>query len=135
MALSIREAIRLLDPKRRSSLFVRAGEFWSAKGDVGKAVADFNKAIRLDPKDPIALQNRAAIWSAKGDFNKAIADCNALIRLDPKDTWAFKKLAEIWYAKGDFDKGIADCNNVEVRLVIRKHRLKGFHEAGGYLEG
>ena len=61
---------------------------WNAKQEYNKALADFNKAIRLDPKDAFAFNNRGQVWRAKQEYEKAIADYNEVLRLDPKDAWA-----------------------------------------------
>jgi len=39
-----------------------------------KAIADFNEAIRLDPKDPQAYQNRGIAYEKKGEKAKAEED-------------------------------------------------------------
>src|SRR5579871_17405 len=57
---------------------------WRAKGDLDRAIADDDQAIRLDPKYAIAHYNRGNAWFAKGDFDRAIADYDQAIRLDPK---------------------------------------------------
>ena len=75
---------------------MKRADTWKAKGDFDTAIADFNEAIRLNPKDPSRVCSiEANFWLAKGDFDKAVADCNEAIRLNPKYTWAFKKRAEI----------------------------------------
>ena len=60
----------------------------SKKGDYDRAIADYNKSIRLDPIYALAYRNRASLYIKKGDFNRAMADLNETIRLDPKHTLA-----------------------------------------------
>jgi tetratricopeptide (TPR) repeat protein len=57
---------------------------WQAKGDLDRAIADFDEVIRLVPTVARAYNNRAAAWKAKRDFDRAIADYDEAIRLDPK---------------------------------------------------
>ena len=47
-------------------------------------MADYNEAIRLDPKDARAINRRGAVCYQKNEFEKALADFNEAIRLDPK---------------------------------------------------
>src|SRR6185503_12769589 len=49
------------------------------KGDDDRAIADYNEAIRLDPKYAQALFNRGNAYYQKGDDDRAIADYNEAI--------------------------------------------------------
>ena len=44
------------------------------KGETDQALSDCNQAILLDPKNAIALHNRAAWYFAKGEYDRAIGD-------------------------------------------------------------
>ncbi|WP_020470427.1 tetratricopeptide repeat protein [Zavarzinella formosa] len=58
------------------------GFAWKRKGDKEKAMADFDEAIRLDPKNGLAWRVRGATWAAKADYGKAMADYTEAIRVD-----------------------------------------------------
>jgi tetratricopeptide (TPR) repeat protein len=60
------------------------GLAYSAKGDNDRAIADYNQAISLAPKDGHAYFYRALAYSAKGDNDRAIADYNQAISLAEK---------------------------------------------------
>jgi tetratricopeptide (TPR) repeat protein len=61
-------------------------------------VSDCTNAIRLNPKDAVAFNNRGKAWFDKGESNRAIADCDEAIRLDRKDAVAFYDLGRAWRA-------------------------------------
>jgi tetratricopeptide (TPR) repeat protein len=84
------------------------GLFWFSKKDLDKAIADYSKAIELDPNHGNAYFNRAEALSAKGDFDRAIADYGEAIWIDGKDPvrWNGRGLAHT--AKGNFPRAIAD---------------------------
>jgi tetratricopeptide (TPR) repeat protein len=42
--------------------------------DVDGALADFSKAIQLNPRNPLPYRNRAALYKAKGNLAAAQAD-------------------------------------------------------------
>ena len=53
-----------------------------------EAISDYDEAIRLDPKDAIAYNNRGLAKSELGKYLEAISDYDEAIRLDPKDAAA-----------------------------------------------
>lgn len=46
------------------------------KGDFEKAKADFDMAIKNNPKEEMAYNNRAAYYRLKEDYESSIADCD-----------------------------------------------------------
>ena len=81
---------------------------YEIKGAEDRAIADYNEAIRLDPKSLFAYNNRGNAYRAKGDNDHAITDYNEAIRLDPKYAFAYcgRGLAE--RAQGHAVEGNAD---------------------------
>ena len=65
------------------------GVAYARKGDYDRALADYDKAIRREPKYARAFNDRGALYGRKGDYDRAIADYNEAIRLDPKYARAF----------------------------------------------
>jgi tetratricopeptide (TPR) repeat protein len=59
------------------------GNAWHLKGDDDRAIADYDEAICLNPRDPCPLYNRGNAWQAKGDHDRAFADYDEAIRLAP----------------------------------------------------
>ena len=54
------------------------------KGDHDGAIADYNRAIELDPKQSRPYRNRGFAKLAKGDHDGAVADYNRAFELNPK---------------------------------------------------
>jgi tetratricopeptide (TPR) repeat protein len=100
-----------------------------------QAIAIFDKAIRLDPKDVHAIRERGDAWSFKGEYDQAIKDYDEVIRLDPKvdfgsdnepggvigetesHSWgwyhkknAFNNRGWAWYSKKDYNRAVKDYN-------------------------
>src|SRR4029077_19634179 len=71
------------------------------KDDADGALADYNRAIELDPKNASAFNNRGNIKKAEGDLDGAIADFNSAIESNDKLAIAYKNRGEAKEAKGD----------------------------------
>ena len=50
------------------------GTAWRAKGDLNRAMADFDAAVRVNPSFALAFHNRASAHHDRSDFDRAIAD-------------------------------------------------------------
>jgi len=81
----------------------------------GRAIADYEAAISLDPKNAAAYYNRGIAYQAKGDLDRAIADYGQAVVLDPKYTSAYNNLGNAYQAKGDIERAIASYD-AAVRL-------------------
>src|SRR6185295_5098895 len=77
------------------SLFQDAEKFYASglekqkKGDLEGSLADFTKAIELDPAYVQAYHGRGVTRHFKGDLDAAIADYSKAIELDPKVALAY----------------------------------------------
>jgi tetratricopeptide (TPR) repeat protein len=83
-------------------------EYFSKKANLDSAIADFTKAIEINPKDVVAYGNRGLAWHKKGDYDKAIADFTKVTEIDPKYAPTYYNRGLTWEKKGDYDKAIAD---------------------------
>lgn len=64
-------------------------------GKESEAMADFDRAVQLDPNNPQALAYRGIARSALGDSTGAGADFRAALRIDPKNAFAANGLANL----------------------------------------
>ena len=100
------------------------------KGDDDRAIAEYNEAIRLDPKFAQAYSSRGLAYDHKGDLGHADPDYNEAIRLDPKYAQAYFNRGNAYYQKGDDDRAIADYSEairldpeICLRLQQPRHRV------------
>src|SRR3954470_3045396 len=77
------------------------------KGDVNGAKADFDEAIRIDPRAANAYMYRASLYRNASDHDHAIADLNEAIRINPTMALFFYRRGMSWYAKQNYDRAIA----------------------------
>jgi len=71
------------DAKDAIAYFSR-GSAYQTKGEVDRAIADYDKAIGLKPDHVAAYENRARAYVAKGDYTRAVADVTKAGELTPK---------------------------------------------------
>jgi tetratricopeptide (TPR) repeat protein len=83
--------------------------------DIAGKIADYDEAIRLDPKFADAFNGRGLIRASQGDLDGAMADYNRAIRLNPQFAGFNYNRGNFLAAKGDLDGAIADYNQA-IRL-------------------
>ncbi len=102
------------DPTDPEQLVLRGQEKEKAK-DITGALADYNRAIELDPKAAYAYDARGTLKSNSNDIKGAMADYNQAIELDPtkglyyvsRAFLKFFKLQDTPGARSDLDRSIA----------------------------
>jgi tetratricopeptide (TPR) repeat protein len=88
--------------------FSNRGNAYKAKGDLDRAMEDYNEVIQLYPTYTFVLNNRGNVYQAKGDLDRAIADYNGAIRLDLKFAGAYNNRGVTYRRKNDYTQAIAD---------------------------
>ena len=75
-----------------------------------EALADFNRAIELDPEDAWALAGRGETYWAMGRYDQALADYDRAIELDPaEDEFAAARTAIcLLTGRSDTDHAVPD---------------------------
>ncbi len=67
-----------------SAAFNNRATGYIAKRDLGRALADYTEAIRLDPDSGTAYYNRGRILEKRGELDRALADYASAIRGAPE---------------------------------------------------
>jgi tetratricopeptide (TPR) repeat protein len=68
------------------------------KGDLDRAFADYDQAIRLDPKFAFTYYNRGLAWESKRDLQKALTDFKQYSTLAPSDPNGVNAVARVMQA-------------------------------------
>ncbi len=83
------------------------GIAYRERRDYDRAVADFDQALRLDPKFTAAYVDRGNVFQMQGDGDRAIQDYDQAIKLDPKYAAAFTERGNTYAARGKIDLRVA----------------------------
>ena len=88
--------------------YLDRGNSWATKGELDRAIADFNLALQFDPRFAGAYHNRAVALAKKGKWNAALADVDRAIQVDPRLVAAYVGRGGIRFRKGDLDGMLSD---------------------------
>jgi tetratricopeptide (TPR) repeat protein len=94
----------------KSQAHILRGNAYFKKGNYDQALNDFNKAIKLVPSNPIAVNNRGNIEARLGLYDKAIADYTEAIHWKPEYANAFNNRCFAYNARGRPAQGRPDGN-------------------------
>jgi tetratricopeptide (TPR) repeat protein len=72
-----------------SVVFYNRGNAYFRKGQLHRAIADYDQAIRLNPNYAEAFNYRATTYHTMGQTDRAIEDLDQAIRLNPNFAAAF----------------------------------------------
>jgi tetratricopeptide (TPR) repeat protein len=81
--------------------FSARGAVFLDKRDLGRAIADFDQAIRLDPRVAKYFYNRGVAHFEKRQDELALADFSRALQLNPMDAFARQGRAELYLFRGD----------------------------------
>ena len=103
-------------------------------GRLDEALADFGRALRLDPVHRRALMNRGMILYERGKLDGALADFERGIEAYPSDSRMFVNRSLVYMARKRFDAALRDLNtalalNPEDPLALH-NRAKIHHRNG-----
>ena len=80
-ALSATGQEKLTSDRSKSDYYAQRGVAYHGRQEIDRAIADYSEALRLYPKNFVALDNRARAYDDKGDSARAKADRDASKRL------------------------------------------------------
>src|SRR5215510_4810717 len=69
--------------------YLERGNSWLEKGELDRAIADYDLAIAFDSRVAVTYHNRCLARQRKGDLEGALGDCNRAIELNPRFAEAY----------------------------------------------
>lgn len=102
---------------------------WREKGDLDRAIADFDKAIEYNWLSAdnaglaVSYSHRGLTWQLKGDRKRALADHNEAIRLDPSSADFYHRRARFHIENDQLDLALNDLDATIQRDAERADAL------------
>jgi tetratricopeptide (TPR) repeat protein len=93
---------------RPGAAYLDRGRTYLLQDDNDRAIADFTKAIELDPEGASAYNHRGIAYTSKLDFDSALADFDKAIQFDPLLNNAHYNRGLAFAGKGDEARARAD---------------------------
>ena len=102
--------------------------YYYDRKDAHKALPFYNKAIELNPNEPIYYRNRASAYQKISQFEEALSDYNKAIEIDSTSAITYNNRGLIYYDMKDYKKALLDYNkaielNPKSTLYIKNRRL------------
>lgn len=94
-------------PKGSAAVWNKMGIAYHHLFAFEEAKRDYEKALRLQPDFPEALNNLGAVYYAKKEYKKAEKYYRRAIRLDPGSASVYSNLGVAYFAQGKVQPGLA----------------------------
>lgn len=99
-----------------------AGIDFFGEGKLDEAVAEYERALALDPNFADALHGLAQAYHAKQDFDRAIESARRILALDPEDILAWTAISRAYQRLGKIPEAEEAGN--KARLLGWKKELR-----------
>ena len=101
-----------IEAKGRAVALGRRGKAYKMMVKCEEALADFNRAIELEPDIAWVITNRAEAYQMMGKHEEALVDFNRAIELKPDYVWAITNRARAYQRMGKHEEALADFTHV-----------------------
>ena len=64
--------------------FAFRGGVYQRKGELDRAIQDYDQALQLDPNDATTFYNRGVAYGSRRQWDQAVQDYDQAVRLEPK---------------------------------------------------
>ena len=99
-----------------------AGIDFFGEGKLPEAIAEYTRALELDPKFSDALHGLAQAYHAQQDFDRTIETARRILALDPDDILAWTTISRAYQRKGMVPEAEEAGNTA--RILGWKQQLK-----------
>jgi tetratricopeptide (TPR) repeat protein len=123
---------------RRSIVTLERGSFLWRKGEYEKADADYDEAIKINPRNAMAYVYRGGSLDQRGESDDALKDYAEAIRINPREYFAYCYRGMAFFRQGEFENALtnfakaiemnptrADAHVCRARLLVQRKDYPG----------
>lgn len=121
--VAIQDYTRAIGMKPQANYFISRAILYLEKRQMDLGRQDLDQALRLEPNNAFAIENRGVAHHMAGRYDAAIADYNTALRLEPSKSFPLYGRGLARRSKGDQAGGDAD---IAAALVKRGDLAKWF---------
>lgn len=109
---------------------IRQGCIYNSKGYFDEAIAQFNRAVWLNPYDALPYYNLGLSYLLIGNYKKGIENFNISIEIDPGDPDAYDQRGRTFGQHGQVENAILDFNRA---ITIDPNHCNAYLNLGALL--
>ena len=105
-----------------------AGIDFFGEGKIEAAIAEYNRALELDPKFSDALHGLAQAYHAREDFDRTIEAARRILELNPDDILAWTTISRAYQRKGMVPEAEEAGNKARIlgwKQQLREQKAQG----------
>ena len=103
------------------------GSVYGEAGQTDQALADFTKAISLDPNYAQAYANRGLVYRKSNQLDLALADFNKALSIDPNYAPAYVGRGSVYSQQGRHEQALADFNKA---IALKPDNAEAYYSRG-----
>lgn len=94
----------------RAEALLNRGLAYAAQGDETKAIADYGRAIAMNPEYGALYVSRGEAYARTGELDKAVADFTLALKFDPANSEALSSRGALYLKSNRTDLALSDFN-------------------------
>lgn len=101
-----------LNDARLASEFLQLAIDSVVRKNFSGAIASYDKAIALDPMNPVLYNLKGYAHFKKGEYNSAVESLEKSVQIDPDYIWGHYNLSLVYFTIGKTDEAISEVKKV-----------------------
>ena len=113
------------------------GNTFLGRGQIGKAIEQYEAAISIDPDYAMAHYNLGVALASMGRLDEAIAQYQEAVHLRPDDAVAHNNLGNALLIRGQIEKGLSHCQEalrIDPELAEAHYNVGNVHYFRGHVD-